>query len=179
MAEDDGGQSRPILCRVERAKPGADWERSWRLARLPGLGPENTSFIFKLMHEILPTQERVARTKPRASPSCTMPGCTAGVSEDLAHALVLCESNDGVGQRVMTCLRTYAPTLDTESALRLEFDVDEEMSSMQSGKGELRNPGSSCTRSGPKWKPRSTSSEKPGIETQQYYLTKLLITFSN
>ena len=45
-AEDDGGQSRPILCRVERAKPGADWERSWRLARLPGLGPENTSFTY-------------------------------------------------------------------------------------------------------------------------------------
>ena len=82
IVEDDGGQSRPVLCRVERAKPGADWERSWRLARLPGLGPEITSFIFKLMHEIL------ARTKPRARPSCTMPGCTAGVSEDLAHALV-------------------------------------------------------------------------------------------
>ena len=50
------------LCRVELAHPETDWERSWRLARLPGLGPGNISFIFKMLHQILPTQERLART---------------------------------------------------------------------------------------------------------------------
>ena len=74
MAVDDDGQQTNIMCRNERASPITDWERSWKLARLPGLGPENVSFLFKLMHDILPAQERVARTKPRASPACPVLG---------------------------------------------------------------------------------------------------------
>ena len=115
-----------IMCRVELAKPDTDWERSWRLARLPGLGPENISFLFKMMHEILPTQERVSRTSPRASPACQAPGCGHG-REDIPHALVLCGQNDGVGARLMACLRNCVPNLEVEAALRLEFDVAEEM----------------------------------------------------
>jgi hypothetical protein len=41
MEESDEGVMKQTLCRVERAMPGTDWENSWRLARLPGLGPEN------------------------------------------------------------------------------------------------------------------------------------------
>ena len=89
MEESDRRIRLQILCRVERASPGTDWENSWRLARLPGLGPDNIAFLFKLMHEILPTQELVARTKPMASPSCTVVGCTVNVTEDLPHALIL------------------------------------------------------------------------------------------
>ena len=33
-----------IRTKVELASPVTDWERSWRLARLKGLGPEHTSF---------------------------------------------------------------------------------------------------------------------------------------
>ena len=95
MEVDGNVQQTNILCRVERASPSTDWESSWRLARLPGLGPENVSFLFKLLHDILPKQERVARTKPRASPACPLPGCDAA-SE--THGLVLCEGNNGVGQ---------------------------------------------------------------------------------
>ena len=41
-----------IRTKVELASPVTDWERSWRLARLKGLGPEHTSFLFKLLHKI-------------------------------------------------------------------------------------------------------------------------------
>ena len=50
-----------IRCRGEKANPETDLEHSWRLARLPGLGPENTSFLLRLVHDLLPTQELVAR----------------------------------------------------------------------------------------------------------------------
>ena len=60
-------------CRVELASPDTDWERSWRLARLSGLGPENISFLFKMMHQLLPTQERLSRISPRTSSTCTLP----------------------------------------------------------------------------------------------------------
>ena len=65
-----GDSEEYIKCSVERANPSTDWENSWRLARLPELGPDNTSFLFSLLHQILPTKERVARTKPNASSQC-------------------------------------------------------------------------------------------------------------
>ena len=126
MEVDHTGQQVNIQCRVERASPLTDWEKSWRLARLPGLGPENVSFLFKLLHDLLPTQERVARTKPTASPACQLPGCNYGM-ENRAHALVFCESNNGVGQRVISCLQNFVPNIDVEAAIRLEIDIEEEM----------------------------------------------------
>ena len=127
MEESDRGVRQRIMCRVERASPGTDWENSWRLARLPGLGPDNIYFLFKLMHEILTTQEPVASTQPMASPSCTVVGCTVDVTEDLPHALILCDANNGVGHRVFRCLQNFVPNLDVESALRLELNVREEL----------------------------------------------------
>ena len=47
--------------------------------------------------------------------------------ENLAHALVQCQGNNGVGNRVMECIREFVPNLEVESALRLELDVEEEM----------------------------------------------------
>ena len=119
------GNRQTKLCRVERGSPDTDWEESWRLARLPGLGSENMSFIFKMMHDILPTQERVARTNPRASPACPMPGCGAAV-ETRSHALFQCLWNDGIGERVLACIGDYVPDLLPEQALRLDFKVEEE-----------------------------------------------------
>ena len=79
-----------------------------------------------MLHQLLPTQERVHRILPRSSSSCTLPACV-GLQDDLPHALVLCQGNDGVGIRVMECLRSYHPNLDVEAALRLELDVSEEL----------------------------------------------------
>ena len=126
MEVDTEGRRSYIKCRVEKANLQADWENCWRLARLPGLGPENVSFLSKMMHQILPTQERVARTKPKSSSSCSVPGCK-NLTEDLGHALVLCEGNNGVGHRVLECLRKFVPNIDVKSALCLEIDVEEDL----------------------------------------------------
>ena len=55
-----------------------------------------------------------------------MPGCVED-REDRGHALVHCVANDDVGQRVMRCLRNYVPDIDVEAALRLNFQVEEEL----------------------------------------------------
>ena len=125
MEETELGQEY-IKCRVERATPTVDWELCWRLARLSGLGPDNISFLFKLLHQILPTQERVARTRPGTNPNCKSHRCQN--SEDtLEHALIICQSNDGVGLALLDFMRSIIPGLQTESLLRLEINVSEEL----------------------------------------------------
>ena len=127
MQVGEGGMRQFISSRVESASPGTDWETSWRLARLGGLGPENTSFLFKLLHQILPTQERLHRAKKEANPRCKAPGCTSGDVGDLQHSLVQCEANQLVGKKLMETLSQYQPTISTEAALRLEFSVEDDL----------------------------------------------------
>ena len=126
MQVGDGGTLEYIRSRAELAFPGTDWENSWRLARLGGLGSEHISFLFKLLHQILPTNERLNRTRNEASPLCKAPGCTGTAVDDLGHSLVECPANQGVGTKLMNILRTHHPNLSTEAALRLELIVDEE-----------------------------------------------------
>ena len=114
------------MCRVERANPDTNWEQSWRLARLPGLGPENISFLFCLLHQTLPTQERVARTKPGSSSKCKAVGCQAEVEETLCHALFHCHANDGVGLQVLGSMQNIQHGLGAEAALRLEVQAVED-----------------------------------------------------
>ena len=114
------------LCRVERLNPQTDWEKSWRLARLPGLGHDNISFLFRLLHQTLPTQERVARTKPGSSSLCKMEDCHSESEENLVHALFFCEANDGVGLEMLNCLQDVQPGLGAEAALQLQLQVGEE-----------------------------------------------------
>ena len=125
MEVDREGNRQNKLCRVERMSPDTDWEESWLLARLPGLGSENISFLFKLIHDILPTQERVSRTNPRASSACPMPGCVTEV-ETRTHAFFLCTWNDGIGERVLASIEEYTPHVLPEQVLRLEFKIPEE-----------------------------------------------------
>ena len=126
MEEKENGQRKYIQCRVELASPGTDWEQSWRLARLPGLGPEHTSFLFKLLHQLLPTQERVARTSPSTNSNCKNSNCSGVMVEDQTHALVYCSGNNGAGIRIVEAAQTLVPWQGAERLLQLDGDVGQD-----------------------------------------------------
>ena len=125
MEETETGERTFKGCRVELASPGTDWENCWRLARLPGLGPELSSFLFKLLHQILPTQERVSRTNPATGPGCKLSNCSAATAEDLPHALVHCSGNNGMGLKIVDIARTLVPGAEVEQLLQLNFGAEE------------------------------------------------------
>ena len=126
MEEKENGQRSYIGCRIELGSPNVDWETSWRLARLPGLGSELTSFLFKLLHQILPTQERVARTSPTISSCSKVSNCPGDMVEDLPHALVHCSGNLGVGNMIIQRSLTISPGKTVDELLQLDFKVEEE-----------------------------------------------------
>ena len=112
-----------LECRVELLSVDSAWGTTWRLARLPGLGPDNTSFLFKMIHQILPTQERVSKTNPSVSPPCKSQGYAGTEVEDLEHFLQ-CVSNDGVGNALLELVKQHMPGITADALLRLEFDVE-------------------------------------------------------
>ena len=92
-----------------------DWESAWSRGRLHGLGSELMSFLFKVLHDLLPTQERVARTSVTVNGNCKL--CDLNVMEDLVHALIRCPGNQGAGQA--------GDELQDQSVLKLQLDVEE------------------------------------------------------
>ena len=82
-----------------------NWGRSYSLARLKGLSPDHKSVLFKLLHQLLPTGERVHRLQPNKSPACTL--CRTGPVDTLLHACTECEANNAAGAR--ECMLRHSP----------------------------------------------------------------------
>lgn len=162
------GENEDLLkCRVELANTDIDWCNIWRRIRLPGLGPENISFLFKLVHQILVTQERLSRITPTTTPTCKVPGCTMPPIDDQVHALITCEGNNGVGNAVLNCQRQLVPNLSNEAALR--FDIQSlscgslPQNFKQYGNYEWQRRKWNCTKYALKLNKKSASLEKQDI----------------
>ena len=65
----DGSQENN-LCRIERNSPDFDWTLTWEKIRLPLLPSDAVSFLWKLIHEILPTEERINSTVGNIPATC-------------------------------------------------------------------------------------------------------------
>ena len=125
MAPADTNTTPTLLpVRVEALYPLTDWSLTWRLARTKGLGSDLTSFLFKLVHCLLPTQDRVSRLGGSVDRN---PGlchhCTLDV-EDPVHAFFLCHHSRLAGHMLLGYVQKMVPDLSPEAALRLELGED-------------------------------------------------------
>jgi hypothetical protein len=110
--------------RSKAHNPDINWDHAWALSILPGLDSTDSSFIFCLLHNLLPTQERQHRVLSHkvTSSHCTL--CSQDVPSDRLHALVLCPFNNGVGFWLIRCLRELFPHLQPDQLIFLNFNID-------------------------------------------------------
>ena len=102
--------------------PEVSWGESYRISRLKGLSPLNKSFLFKLIHTILPSKERLHHLNQNVSPQCM---CDNGAEESYLHLFFQCELNKDAGQAMLRCVSAYDRTITEEKALRLELQADD------------------------------------------------------
>ena len=84
---DDEGRRELVPNRIEERSPHIQFDRSYHLARLHGFSPCSKSFLFKLLHQLLPFRERVSRLIPGNSPLCW---CNSGNIETYMHCFFVC-----------------------------------------------------------------------------------------
>ena len=123
MIEQVDSSMQYIKTRSELASPNTDWENSWRRARLKGLGSEATSFLFKLLHLLLPTEQRLARILPNSSEFCKI--CPNQPVADLCHCLFQCVSSQEVGGWLLRLVGHHDPSVTAGKLIKLEFQSDE------------------------------------------------------
>ena len=84
-----------IPCRVEIRNPANDWPNSWSMSRLHGLSSDSSSFLWQMLHQLLPVRERLERILPNVN-SSTCQVCDTGAVDTLTHALATCPSSSEV-----------------------------------------------------------------------------------
>ena len=120
---DEEGRKELIPCRIEEREPDVHWSESYRLLRLKGLSPSQKSHLFCLIHELLPSKERVSNIMPATSPACTL--CRDNSPETYLHCFFGCNYNRDAGEALLRCATSYARTLTAPGLLRLEVVCDD------------------------------------------------------
>ena len=127
MNNDDPSDETLIPLTCEQNYPMTNWKNTWKLVRSRGLGPDLTSTTLKILWGIVPTRARLHRILPMAytSPNCLL--CetpTGGTPETTLHALLCCEANQGLPERLLRTLRRYQPGAELRCLLTLDLDLE-------------------------------------------------------
>ena len=117
---DDESRQELIPCKVEFDFPNVFWSESYRISRLHGLSPATKSFLFKLIHGLLPSKERLHHLTPATSPLCW---CNSGEPESYRHLFFQCSKNCTAGQALLRVIRCYDANILEENSLRLELSA--------------------------------------------------------
>ena len=107
----------PVRC--ETISPDTNWSSTWCLLRSCGLSSNISSFLFKLVHLLLPTQDRVKRLgadRDNAAGCCLL----CGAEDDILHDFFSCPHTCTAGLAILGWAQTIVPNLSQKSALRLE-----------------------------------------------------------
>ena len=119
---DHEGRTEIFPCKMEERNPEVFWSESYRISRLKGLSPDSKSFLFRVIHTLLPSKERLHHLTPHVSPLCW---CNSGADESYLHLFFQCEKNAQAGQTLQRCITSYDRGLTQERALRLELVADD------------------------------------------------------
>ena len=105
-------------CKAELNSISTDWDLSWALCRQQGMAPDLSSFLWKMLLDLLCTQQRLHRIGASPSDLCKL--CTTETGT-LEHELINCSHNGNTGLSLVTCLQTHIPTITAQILLHLEL----------------------------------------------------------
>ena len=105
--------------------PSIDWEQTWTWSRLKWLGSPAISFLWKLLHQLLPTEYRLSRILPNSTPDCKL--CPGHVQADLVHCFFHCDNTRVMGGKLLSAISPHYPLITLSKLLRLDFEAEPAM----------------------------------------------------
>ena len=112
------------LCKTETKHPSIDWENTWSLSVTPGLCSDMTSFLWRMLHCLLPTRERLFRLNMpgTTSPFCDL--CDLEADDTTLHALFQCPSINSPATFLQSAIQTVLPDVLPAQLVLLDLHVD-------------------------------------------------------
>ena len=109
-----------IQCRVEVQHPDKDWISVWQNCRIRSFDVEMTTFAFKLLHDLLPSERRLSKILPNSSPICRF-GCPGDPAGDLEHIFFECNMTSEVGEWLLMLAKNTEIVITKASLIYLEI----------------------------------------------------------
>ena len=106
--------------RIELSDPSVLWDNIWKNVHLQILGNAEISFSWKLVHNLLTTEERVHATVGNTSASCKF-FCTDDSPANLKHCLLSCDMSSDVGTWLIRIFQSISPASTVNDMLRLQI----------------------------------------------------------
>ena len=98
---------------------------SWRAVCVPGLSPVMRSFLWRMLHDILPTQERLHRMNMPNAPSPLCLSCSEGEIDSLKHALLKSSTIKSGAEFLLEALKSEIPDMTLERLKYLDFQSED------------------------------------------------------
>ena len=111
--------------RAEVKHPEVNWERTWSLATTPGLPTYLLSFLWKMIHDLLPCPARLFRLQMPNIKSDICNLCNQNQVGDLTHCLLQCPYNGGADKFLLAKLSRHVPALHPKQVVHLDLNVDD------------------------------------------------------
>ena len=84
------------------------------------------SFSFKLIHGLLPSEQKISSILRNSSPVCRF-NCRDNLEADFSHIFFFCESSKEVGEWLFDCVTFYHPEASPFGILTLSEDFADEL----------------------------------------------------
>ena len=120
-SEDPDSPAVLISSRLEESNPETDFKHSYRLVRLFGLAPEQKTFLFKMLQNLLPTRERLHRCGKSPTPCCTF----CHDQQDTLEHLLSCPQSLEVATPLLSCLTSQLDNITIKDITILNFLTSE------------------------------------------------------
>ena len=108
-------------CRIERLNPTVKWDIAWKNVHLKALRSTEISFAWKLIHDLLPTEERLYSTIGNSPETCKFL-CIGNPLANLEHCLLSCSLTCDVGSWLLDLIRKKCPSLNVKDILWLQME---------------------------------------------------------
>ena len=109
------------LCRIERNRPDLVFPEIWTFVRMPTLQSQTTSFLWRLAHELIPSENRLSQCNYGGftSPFCKK-ACVGNVNATYTHIFFQCTHSKEVGDWLLNKVQVYSSTDATADSI-LDF----------------------------------------------------------
>lgn len=121
--EMDDGTAVYLPCRAERLSPHIDWRSTWKRIRFPFSSSNTMTFLWKLMHKLLPSEGRLSSTLGNISPLCQL-GCPDNTEANLEHCFFSCLLTYEVGAWLLDTVHIFVPNANAQSVLNLDLPAN-------------------------------------------------------
>lgn len=120
ITEEDGTISRvEVKCKTELLNTELIWTDIWELAKMKGLANTARSFLWRLLHNLLPSEQRLFQLKKNRSPKCVL--CLENEVDCVwSHSFTTCTFSLEEMNWLVEVLARMDPTITKEKTVFLQ-----------------------------------------------------------